>query len=210
MLLPRRNASILVGILIYIVDRRISNSNISTCCRFKQEIGVFSRPLWLRLLNHNNALGRLFPRVEVCFFKHGFSWGIISCHLMRDVKAAFTPYLRNSFCPRQASLIHVLWYVHGTCLVSKQINLVLQSRTILSDSHCGSYNIMRWICIILYVLKTFYYKYKIKKIVAAPLLDKKDISCRRTCNSAVDFHTWIWISRISIYKWKGKGVTFRR
>ena len=36
---------------------------------------------------------------------------------------------------------------------------------------------MRWICIILYVLETFYYKYKIKKIVAAPLLDKKDISC---------------------------------
>jgi hypothetical protein len=141
---------------IYIVDRRISNSNISTCCRFKQGIGVFSRPLWLRLLNHNNALGRLFPRVEVCFFKHGFSWGIISCHLVRDVKDAFTPYLRNSFCPRQASLIHVLWYVHGTCLVSKQINLVLQSRTVLSDSHCGSYNIMRWICIILYVLKTFY------------------------------------------------------
>jgi hypothetical protein len=28
MLLPRRNASSLVGILIYIADRRISNSNI--------------------------------------------------------------------------------------------------------------------------------------------------------------------------------------
>ena len=100
--------------------------------------------------------GGCSPGLRFVFLSTGFYEVLFSCHLMRDVKAAFTPYLRNSFCPRQASLIHVLWYVHGTCLVSIKINLVLQSRIVLSDSHCGSYNIMRWICIILYALKTFY------------------------------------------------------